>query len=704
MAFYDAFNTKDRPNCYDINVSAIPDYFSHIHFAFADLTADYQLDVSRTSDQFEALKKMPNKKIISIGIGEKFNSTMSKMLHAGVQSDKADLFSQSIGAFIDSHGLDGVSLAWSPYAGEVDQYISFLGTLRSQLPAGKTISVAIDRHFQDPKYKIKQIADAIDHFIFKAFDYHGYLDVLSQPQLFTNSGVPSTKIFIGMAHHGRSVKLADAECFNTTYPAFETYFPFDEDDKDKPPIVRDIYDSASKANIFIYNDDQYISWLDREARMDWFSALVDYDIGGIVDWMYDLTFGVDTLIRPMKANDTNIAPRCDFSRKFKDLNEVDRAMSEEGVNPECAGYYSLIALESMLDDAIQAYEDIDSDNFNENWDSYGSHINNTIQIQLDRCINWIDNGPCNKYFHCAMEEADQFLDEGTCPLGKYDPARFSDYVVTYTLEDEDGFYRTLSEEYGIERDWVKFGETLEQQKCHTQPQQSDSPQHDGPGRRLSRRQECHSYRREVKNKPMKADDIQVSNPKELIKQVSANLTSIQAAFTEQRMAIISSLWNGTYHEPAEAYSMPVFMFMQAVESMNQAAAIGEEYRKEKDEKKRKEMVLSIITGMLIFIPFAGEAAAAIGWASSTIAKIGILIGAAGDAGLMGVDLVQNPEAAPMAALGMLLMGGGARSAKRVAELAEAKKAMGGDDLAKLGAVFKANEDKLQAILNVCRKQ
>ena len=184
MAFYDAFNTKDRPNCYDINVSAIPDYFSHIHFAFADLTADYQLDVSRTSDQFEALKKMPNKKIISIGIGEKFNSTMSKMLHAGVQSDEADTFAQSIGAFIDSHGLDGVSLAWSPYTGEVDQYISFLGTLRSQLPAGNTISVAIDRHFQDPKYKIKQIADAIDHFIFKAFDYHGYLDVLSQPQLY----------------------------------------------------------------------------------------------------------------------------------------------------------------------------------------------------------------------------------------------------------------------------------------------------------------------------------------------------------------------------------------------------------------------------------------------------------------------------------------------------------------------------------------
>ena len=27
-----------------------------------------------------------------------------------------------------------------------------------------------------------------------------------------------------------------------------------------------------------------------------------------------------------------------------------------------------------------------------------------------------------------------------------------------------------------------------------------------------------------------------------------------------------------------------------------------------------------------------------------------------------------------------------------------------DDLAKLGAVFKANEEKLQAILNVCRKQ
>ena len=54
-------------------------------------------------------------------------------------------------------------------------------------------------------------------------------------------------------------------------------------------------------------------------------------------------------------------------------------------------------------------------------------------------------------------------------------------------------------------------------------------------------------------------------------------------------------------DAAEAYSTPVFMLMQAVDSMAQAKALGaqEEKAEEEEEKRRKNFILLIVSVLLM---------------------------------------------------------------------------------------------------------
>jgi len=65
-----------------------------------------------------------------------------------------------------------------------------------------------------------------------------------------------------------------------------------------------------------------------------------------------------------------------------------------------------------------------------------------------------------------------------------------------------------------------------------------------------------------------------------------------------------------------------------------------------------------------------------------------------------IDIVENPAAAPMAILGLLL-GGRMRSPKGFADMAGKKRRMNASDLAKMGPTFNRHDDTLQRILQTC---
>jgi chitinase len=91
----------------------------------------------------------------------------------------------------------------------------------------------------------------------------------------------------------------------------------------------------------------------------------------------------------------------------------------------------------------------------------------------------------------------------------------------------------------------------------------------------------------------------------------------------------------------------------------------------------------------------------------TLGRTIAIAGEAGNAALDIYDTVKNPDSAVINILGMLI-GVGAiaraeRSGKGIGDVAQIRRGMTADNIAKLGSMFKKNDDTLQGIIKVCRR-
>lgn len=92
---------------------------------------------------------------------------------------------------------------------------------------------------------------------------------------------------------------------------------------------------------------------------------------------------------------------------------------------------------------------------------------------------------------------------------------------------------------------------------------------------------------------------------------------------------------------------------------------------------------------------------------ATLARTIAIAGELSNAALALYDTVQDPKAAVVNILGMLV-GVGAiakveRSGKGFGDVAKLRRGMTTEDIVALGSVFKNSNDKLQAIIKVCRR-
>lgn len=125
MAYFSAWNWER--SCLNMAIGQIDtSYYTHIHYAFADITPDtFEVDVSRYQYQFEQFKAMKGiKRIISFG-GWEFSTAAAtfRILRQATRIENRQKFSANVVAFINKHGLDGVDLDWE-YPG-----VSFLSYL-----------------------------------------------------------------------------------------------------------------------------------------------------------------------------------------------------------------------------------------------------------------------------------------------------------------------------------------------------------------------------------------------------------------------------------------------------------------------------------------------------------------------------------------------------------------------------------------------
>ena len=124
IGYFESWNLQ-RP-CLNMDISQLQgntDY-SYVHFAFANITSDWQVDVSGAQDQFDGFVKLTGiSRILSFGgWGFSTDAYTHTIFRTGVRDGHRQTLATNIVNFIVANNLDGVDFDWE-YPG-VGQYHS----------------------------------------------------------------------------------------------------------------------------------------------------------------------------------------------------------------------------------------------------------------------------------------------------------------------------------------------------------------------------------------------------------------------------------------------------------------------------------------------------------------------------------------------------------------------------------------------------
>lgn len=186
IAYFEAWNKKRK--CLHMDVTDIDkEKYTHIHFAFGDITPDFQVDVSKVQDQFDKMKGMSGiKRILSFG-GWAFSTEAPTytIFRNGVTAANRATFATNVVNFINQHGLEGVDFDWEYPAApdlpdippgivqEGKDYLEFLKLIKRRLP-NKSVSIAAPASYWYLKgYPIKEIGNVVDYMVYMTYDLHG---------------------------------------------------------------------------------------------------------------------------------------------------------------------------------------------------------------------------------------------------------------------------------------------------------------------------------------------------------------------------------------------------------------------------------------------------------------------------------------------------------------------------------------------------
>ena len=369
------------------------------------------------------------------------------------------------------------------------------------------------------------------------------------------------------------------------------------------------------------------------------------------------------------------APMCDYTRTFASLNDVDSA----DMTVMCKLVATMQVESDMLNKALSDYNDVNN-GYDKKFGYYVKYIKKLVPTQLEECMAW-EGGACNQYFTCHYEAAGTDV-TGKCPLN-LTPREESIFTLTYTLDDENGFFNEIATRYGIDKSWVKWGDEVTQRSCS-----GSSPDND-----------CEPVVQSLMNYPQAADDFDVTNPKDVITTALPGIQGMQLQMTATQIEMKLGLWSGSYEDVVQVYSVPVFMLAQAVDSMAQVKDIGEQ----EQESEEKNLILLIVSAVLFFVPFVGEAGLALAGFTTMSRVIGML-GELANGALTVYDIVQDPKSAPLAIIGGLLGLAGPtipRTPKGLGDLAKIRRGMKASDF---GDLFKKNDDVLQKIIGACKRR
>lgn len=164
--------------------------------------------------------------------------------------------------------------------------------------------------------------------------------------------------------------------------------------------------------------------------------------------------------------------------------------------------------------------------------------------------------------------------------------------ITFTVTDHDKYIESLGTA-GLSPDWVDLGD-YEYDRDVSQPHASRKWKY-----------QFHGF-------PIENSSMVVPNPKDVVTKGLGSIPDLR----RDMVSTLAELMLGQYADntnrwdkqvttssadPMMAYSSPVFMLMQAVDSMAQAKELGQEEKKEEEEeeKRKKDFILLIVSVVLM---------------------------------------------------------------------------------------------------------
>lgn len=326
----------------------------------------------------------------------------------------ADNFANNVVDFINTNNLDGVDFDWE-YPGAPDipgipagkpsdgpNYLTFLRLLRSKMPQGKMLSIAVPASFWYLKqFPIAEMAQELTYIIYMTYDLHGqwdYGNTFSQEgcasgnclrshvnltetnyalAMITKAGVHSSKVAVGISSYGRSFGMTQSGCTGSMCPYGGPDSTAAAGDCTGTPgyisnaeiqLIADSaeagteawYDKGSNSNILVYGDKQWVAYMDddtRSSRTDYYQGL---NFAGTVDWAVDLLYFRDDDLDPFGDDDDEFLPNTDglpdCSATFSSLDDLDAAAGS--IPDNCKAVYTIQALSAMLNSAVNTYRDM----------------------------------------------------------------------------------------------------------------------------------------------------------------------------------------------------------------------------------------------------------------------------------------------------------------------------------------------------------
>ncbi|KAI8265318.1 Mutanase [Colletotrichum sp. SAR 10_98] len=300
----------------------------------------------------------------------------------------------------------------------------------------------------------------------------------------------------------------------------------------------------------------------------------------------------------------------------------------------------------------------------------------------------LNNGRGNRYFTChyRLDGKDQ-SQQCTPPKSSWG-RQYAAWELRYELTDQDGFYKAIAADLGIEKDWVKFGLDKSIKQC----EESGSSAGDiktGTGTRP-----CRTYTQKREGFPMQSDNVEVPNPKEMIQSALPGVDSLSTVVASTYFGMATESHTADEEDILTAVSMPVYMLQSAVESMKEIKNIGAEVQK----REQEHLILMVLSIVLMVVPFIGEAVGAVFGGIAWVARLALLIGEAGNVALGVYDIVKDPASAPFAILGMLVCPMGLPSKGERAAFKQAgdtRRALKSSDLKLFGTNFNNKDSKVQ---------